>query len=193
MATYIHVQCIYIPTIYHRCFCVILCIFQVAVTKRSTVPSFTPELKHTSVFAHSKTLQQFLLTKMINGERASYHAPRFLKLTVSQIHVHVWVSAYVCVCVCVCVCNRIFCRQVAGYRMCIDDHRVYSLMMKGGRGSWPNKSVKITLIGVRSTMCVCLSRLCVCVCVSMLVQVFHTPWEFHVADYAISCQWINAW
>ena len=58
-------------------------LYKVAVTKRSTVPSFYPELKHMGVFAHSTMLQQFLLTKMVNGERASYHAPKFLKLTVS--------------------------------------------------------------------------------------------------------------
>lgn len=56
-------------------------LYKVAVTKRSTVPLFSPELRYTRVFAHSKTLQQFLLTKVVNGERASYHAPKFLRLT----------------------------------------------------------------------------------------------------------------
>lgn len=49
---------------------------------RHTVPAFPPELRHIGLFAHSRTLQHFLLTKAVNGERAAYHAPKFLKLTV---------------------------------------------------------------------------------------------------------------
>ena len=72
-------------------------LYKLAVTSRSTVPSFTPSLRRTGVFAHSKTLQSFLLTKVINGERASYHAPRFLKLTVCELHCACTVCAGVCV------------------------------------------------------------------------------------------------
>ena len=74
-------------------------LYRVAVVKRSTVPTFSPELKHVGVFAHSKTLQQFLLTKIVNGERASYHAPKFLKLTVSPVYICTeYVQVYVHVC-----------------------------------------------------------------------------------------------
>lgn len=60
------------------------------------MPTFSPELKHVGVFAHSRTLQQFLLTKIVNGERASYHAPKFLKLTVSSACVQCAFSIYSC-------------------------------------------------------------------------------------------------
>lgn len=59
-------------------------LYKVAVARRNNVPSFQPSLRQGSVFAHSHMLQQLLLTKIVNGERASYHAPRFLKLTVSR-------------------------------------------------------------------------------------------------------------
>ncbi len=58
-------------------------LYKVGVARRNNVPSFGPSLREGSVFAHSHTLQQLLLTKLVNAERASYHAPRFLKLTVS--------------------------------------------------------------------------------------------------------------
>lgn len=54
---------------------------QVGVATRNPVPRFSPELRHSGLFPHSRTLQQMLLTKVINGERASYHAPKFLRLT----------------------------------------------------------------------------------------------------------------
>ena len=56
-------------------------LYQIGVTTRSTVPSFSPELRTSGLFPHSRSLQQLILTKIINGERASYHAPKFLRLT----------------------------------------------------------------------------------------------------------------
>lgn len=43
---------------------------------------FPPDLRHVGLFAHSHILHNTLLAKAINAERASYHAPKFLKLTV---------------------------------------------------------------------------------------------------------------
>jgi BTB/POZ domain-containing protein 9 len=54
---------------------------QIGVASRSTVPTFTPELRTSGLFPHSRSLQQLILTKIINGERASYHAPKFMRLT----------------------------------------------------------------------------------------------------------------
>ena len=53
-----------------------------AVTSRSSVPSFTPDLQLIPAIPHCKVLHDLLLSKIINAERASYHAPKFLKLTV---------------------------------------------------------------------------------------------------------------
>lgn len=58
--------------------------YRVAMVSRSTVPSSEPELRQCGLFAHGKALQQVMLSKVINAERASYHAPKFLKLTVSD-------------------------------------------------------------------------------------------------------------
>ena len=58
--------------------------YQIAVTCRSSVPSFTPDLGTIPAMPHCKHLQNILLTKVINAERAAYHAPKFLKLTVSD-------------------------------------------------------------------------------------------------------------
>lgn len=58
-----------------------LCYSQIGVATRSTVPSFSPELRTSGLFPHSRSLQQLVLTKIVNGERASYHAPKFLRLT----------------------------------------------------------------------------------------------------------------
>ena len=52
---------------------------------RSTVPVFPPDLRHVGLFAHSHTLHDTLLAKAVNAERASYHAPKFLKLTVGGV------------------------------------------------------------------------------------------------------------
>ena len=38
-------------------------------------------LRTSGLFPHSRSLQQLILTKIINGERASYHAPKFMRLT----------------------------------------------------------------------------------------------------------------
>lgn len=73
-----------------HCYVVVQCVqgmnghplYKVGVAHRTNVPSFQPSLKERCVFSHSHTFQQMLLTKIVNGERASYHAPRFLKLTV---------------------------------------------------------------------------------------------------------------
>ena len=55
---------------------------QMAVTSRSSVPSFTPDLRVVPAMPHCKALRSLLLSKIINAERASYHAPKFFKLTV---------------------------------------------------------------------------------------------------------------
>lgn len=61
------------------------CFFiQVAVSRRCNVPLFTPDLRHMSAFAHSTALTSFLHAKIINAERASYYAPKFMRLTVSD-------------------------------------------------------------------------------------------------------------
>ena len=36
---------------------------------------------------HCKQLQHTLLSKIVNAERASYHAPKFLKLTVRYLYI----------------------------------------------------------------------------------------------------------
>jgi hypothetical protein len=56
-------------------------LYKIGVASRSTVPTFTPELRTSGLFPHSRSLQQLILTKIINGERASYHAPKFMRLT----------------------------------------------------------------------------------------------------------------
>ena len=59
-----------------------------AVVNRSSVPTFSPALSSIPVMPHCKALQHLVLSKIINAERASYHAPKFLKLTVSwALHV----------------------------------------------------------------------------------------------------------
>ena len=37
---------------------------------------------------HCKQLQYALLSKIVNAERASYHAPKFLKLTVRYLQIN---------------------------------------------------------------------------------------------------------
>ena len=61
---------------------------QVGVTSRSSVPSFTPDLRKIPLMPHCKQLQYALLSKIVNAERASYHAPKFLKLTVRYLQIN---------------------------------------------------------------------------------------------------------
>ena len=75
------------------------------------------------------------MVKWVIGKQNSYL--RYIRPCIS----------YVCVCVCVCLFaitrnNQSFCRQIAGYRMGVGDHR---LMVKGITG-------KHNLIEVHSTM-----------------------------------------
>ena len=56
-------------------------LYQVAVTSRQLVPSFTPNLQLVPAMPLSKPLRH-ILSKLINAERAAYHAPKFLKLAV---------------------------------------------------------------------------------------------------------------
>ena len=64
------------------------CPTQVGVTSRSSVPPFTPDLREIPLMPHCKLLQYALLSKIVNAERASYHAPKFLKLTVRYLEIN---------------------------------------------------------------------------------------------------------
>lgn len=57
--------------------------FKMAVTSRSSVPTFTPDLRVIPSMPHCEPFKELLLSKIINAERACYHAPKFFKLTVS--------------------------------------------------------------------------------------------------------------
>eukprot|EP01134_Creolimax_fragrantissima_P002620 CFRG2620T1 len=52
--------------------------YRVEVASRTGVPEFLPHVTH--YFEHDCALRDFLLTKMINGEHASYKAPKFRKM-----------------------------------------------------------------------------------------------------------------
>jgi len=51
--------------------------YKVSVTSRDDVPFFGPNLPSPAIFAKGKQLKEFLLAKLINGERACYKATKF--------------------------------------------------------------------------------------------------------------------
>ncbi|KAL1916679.1 uncharacterized protein VTP21DRAFT_5383 [Calcarisporiella thermophila] len=51
--------------------------YRVEIVARKDVPSFGPPLPDPPVFYDKKELKSFLLAKMINGEIAAYHSPKF--------------------------------------------------------------------------------------------------------------------
>ncbi|ESO91442.1 hypothetical protein LOTGIDRAFT_105226, partial [Lottia gigantea] len=59
--------------------------YKVSVTARNDVPQFGPDLPNPAVFEKGPEFRDFLLTKLINAEMASYHAEQFAKLGVSKI------------------------------------------------------------------------------------------------------------
>ncbi|XP_038137496.1 rap1 GTPase-activating protein 2-like isoform X3 [Cyprinodon tularosa] len=54
--------------------------YKVSVTAREDVPSFGPPLPNPAVFRKGPEFRQFLLTKLINAELASYKSERFARL-----------------------------------------------------------------------------------------------------------------
>jgi hypothetical protein len=56
-------------------------LYRIATTSRSSLPNFTPDLCGIPAMPHCKQLQSLMLSKIVNAERAAYHAPKFLKLT----------------------------------------------------------------------------------------------------------------
>uniref|UniRef100_A0A1I8AAQ5 Rap-GAP domain-containing protein n=1 Tax=Steinernema glaseri TaxID=37863 RepID=A0A1I8AAQ5_9BILA len=54
--------------------------YRVAVTARDDVPFFGPTLPNPSVFRKSQDFRNFLLTKLINAENASYKSEKFASL-----------------------------------------------------------------------------------------------------------------
>jgi len=51
--------------------------YRISVARKDTVPSFGPELPDPAIFPPDPILTEFLLAKIINGEKASYKSPRF--------------------------------------------------------------------------------------------------------------------
>ena len=54
--------------------------YKVSVTSREDVPFFGPKLPSTAIFSKGKKLKEFLLAKLINGERSCYKATKFYAL-----------------------------------------------------------------------------------------------------------------
>ena len=54
--------------------------YKVSVSSRGDVPTFGPKLPSTAIFTKGKLLKEFLLAKLINGERACYKATKFYAL-----------------------------------------------------------------------------------------------------------------
>lgn len=54
--------------------------YKVSVTSRDDVPFFGPNLPSPAIFTKGKQLKEFLLAKLINGERACYKATKFYTL-----------------------------------------------------------------------------------------------------------------
>uniref|UniRef100_A0A3Q2EFH3 RAP1 GTPase activating protein 2b n=1 Tax=Cyprinodon variegatus TaxID=28743 RepID=A0A3Q2EFH3_CYPVA len=54
--------------------------YKVSVTAREDVPSFGPPLPNPAIFRKGPEFRQFLLTKLINAELASYKSERFARL-----------------------------------------------------------------------------------------------------------------
>ncbi|XP_054902761.1 rap1 GTPase-activating protein 2-like isoform X2 [Poeciliopsis prolifica] len=60
--------------------CLDSAIYRVSVTAREDVPPFGPPLPNPAVFRKGPEFRQFLLTKLINAELASYKSERFARL-----------------------------------------------------------------------------------------------------------------
>lgn len=56
--------------------------YKVSVTAREDVPYFGPSLPSNPIFAKGADFREFLLTKLINAEKACYKAEKFSKLEV---------------------------------------------------------------------------------------------------------------
>ncbi|XP_023212979.1 uncharacterized protein LOC111615743 [Centruroides sculpturatus] len=54
--------------------------YQVSVVSRDEVKSYKPYLWHRSTFSTGPVFREWLLTKIVNGERASYSAPKFVRM-----------------------------------------------------------------------------------------------------------------
>lgn len=55
--------------------------YKVSVVCRDEVSAFKPYLWHESVFETGPRFRKWLLAKIINGERASYSAPKFARMS----------------------------------------------------------------------------------------------------------------
>ncbi|XP_076350365.1 uncharacterized protein LOC143246977 isoform X2 [Tachypleus tridentatus] len=53
---------------------------QVSVVSRDEVRPYEPNLRNRSVFEKNPTFREWLLTKIVNGEKASYTAPKFARM-----------------------------------------------------------------------------------------------------------------
>lgn len=58
---------------------ILLCL-QVAVVSRDEVGAYKPYLFEQSCFEKGPMFREWLLTKIVNGERASYSAPKFARM-----------------------------------------------------------------------------------------------------------------
>jgi hypothetical protein len=57
-----------------------LLLFQVSVVTRDEVGAYKPYLWEQSVFDKGPMFREWVLTKIVNGERASYSAPKFARM-----------------------------------------------------------------------------------------------------------------
>ncbi|KAH6930270.1 hypothetical protein HPB50_012282 [Hyalomma asiaticum] len=55
-------------------------VYEVSVVSRDEVGAFKPYLWHRSVFPKGAQFREWLLTKIVNGERTSYSAPKFARM-----------------------------------------------------------------------------------------------------------------
>lgn len=55
--------------------------YKVSVVNRDEVSAFKPYLYHESTFQTGPRFRRWLLAKIINGERASYSAPKFARMS----------------------------------------------------------------------------------------------------------------
>ena len=56
---------------------------QIASVSRNLVPWFGPSLYPQTIFSHGELCKKLLRTKVINAVRATYLAPKFVRMTVS--------------------------------------------------------------------------------------------------------------
>lgn len=55
-------------------------LFKVSVVTRDEVGAYKPYLWEQSVFENGPMFREWILTKIVNGERASYSAPKFARM-----------------------------------------------------------------------------------------------------------------